>query len=41
MALSLGDILVSVRSDTSQLVSGFNRAESAVTKTTKKYDNSG
>lgn len=35
MAMSLGDILVSVRSDTSQLVSGFNRAEKSVQKTTK------
>ena len=35
MAMSLGDILINVKSDTSQLVSGFNRAESAVQKTTK------
>lgn len=36
MAMNLGDILVSVRSDTSQLVAGFNRAETAVNKTTKQ-----
>ena len=35
MAMTLGDILINVKSDTSQLVSGFNRAESAVNKTTK------
>lgn len=36
MGMNLGDILVSVRSDTSQLVAGFNRAEAAVNKTTKQ-----
>jgi tape measure domain-containing protein len=36
MAMDLGTILVNVKADTAQLVSGFNKAESAVTKTTKQ-----
>ena len=36
MALSVGDLLVNIRSDTTQLISGFNRAEAAVNKTTKQ-----
>lgn len=33
--MTLGDILINVRSDTSQLVKGFNRAETTVQKATK------
>lgn len=36
MAMDLGSILVNVSADTAQLVSGFNRAEAAVNKTTKQ-----
>lgn len=36
MAVSVGDLLVNIRSDTTQLISGFNRAEAAVNKTTKQ-----
>ncbi|WP_276835311.1 tape measure protein, partial [Chryseobacterium cucumeris] len=36
MAMDLGTILVNVKADTAELVSGFNRAESAVNKTTKQ-----
>jgi len=35
MALSLGDIVVNIKSDTSHLAKGFNRAESTVTKASK------
>ncbi len=36
MAVSVGDLLVNIKSDTTQLISGFNRAEAAVNKTTKQ-----
>ena len=36
MALSVGDLLVNIKSDTTQLISGFNKAEAAVNKTTKQ-----
>jgi len=39
MAMSLGDIIVNVKSDTSQLVKGFKRAENSVTKTAKNMNN--
>lgn len=35
MAQTLGTLLIDVKADTQQLVKGFNRAESAVNKTTK------
>lgn len=35
MAQTLGTLLIDVKSDTTQLIQGFNRAESAVNKTTK------
>lgn len=36
MAQSLGNLLVNISADTTQLVQGFNRAEQAVSKTTKQ-----
>ena len=36
MALSLGSILIDIKSDTTQLIQGFNKAEAAVNKTTKQ-----
>jgi len=39
MAMTLGDIIVNVKSDTSQLVKGFKRAESAVSKSAKTMNN--
>lgn len=39
MAMTLGDIIVNVKSDTSQLVKGFNRAENTVTKASKNMTN--
>ena len=36
MGMDLGSILVNVSADTAQLVSGFNKAEAAVNKTTKQ-----
>lgn len=36
MAVSVGDLLVNIKSDTTQLISGFNKAEAAVNKTTKQ-----
>lgn len=35
MAQSLGNLLVNISADTTQLIQGFNRAEQAVSKTTK------
>lgn len=39
MAQTLGTLLIDVKSDTTQLIQGFNRAESAVNKTTKTMSN--
>jgi len=39
MATTLGTLLIDVKSDTTQLVQGFNRAESVVNKTTKSMGN--
>ncbi|WP_418186729.1 tape measure protein [Aliarcobacter lanthieri] len=39
MAQSLGALIIDVKSDTTQLVQGFNRAENAVQQTTKKMAN--
>jgi tape measure domain-containing protein len=39
MAMTLGDIVVNIKSDTSELTKGFKRAESAVTKTAKTMNN--
>lgn len=39
MAQTLGTLLVDIKGDTTQLIQGFNRAESAVNKTTKSMGN--
>ena len=36
MANSLGSLVIDIKSDTTQLIQGFNRAEQAVSKTTKQ-----
>ncbi len=40
MAQTLGSLIIDVKSDTTQLIKGFDKAERAVTKTTKTMTNS-
>ena len=39
MAMTLGDVIVNIRSDTSQLTKGFKRAESTVSKASRTMSN--